>query len=491
MLACKLRNHASDVSDRSSNPPIQTMRLLQAIVLALVLTFGSLTPALNPQTSGSKFAVLYAFNGNVKAGDGLTPIVPLLIGRSGVLYGATYQGGSQESPCYLGCGTVFSLTPPLHGGLWKEAQLHRFTSGPDGFEPDALALAPDGVLYGMTASGGKGCGGDGCGTAYALSPPSSSGGTWKSQGYAFPRIATLPDSVRVAGTSLYGTSRRGGTQSLCQYGCGSAFSLIPPPPGGSSWKETLLFSFDGSAGGAYPIMTVQGPGGVIYGTSQGGNPDCPSGCGLVFSLSPPSTRGALWTETILHTFTDKANDGAGVSGIVLGSNGVIYGVTGGGGSSGMGTVFSLTPATSRQGSWTEKILYSFAGTPDAAYPNPGLAIEKNGVLYGTTYYGGDSGCPSSSYGCGTVFSLTPPAAAGDPWTEKVLHAFTGGDDGGTPVAGVTIGSNGILYGTTTAYGGTGKYGTVFSLIPRARGCGTDPWNRTVFAGHSTQSYSRF
>jgi len=400
MLACKLRNHASDVSDRSSNPPIQTMRLLQAIVLALVLTFGSLTPALNPQTSGSKFAVLYAFNGNVKAGDGLTPIVPLLVGQSGELYGATYQGGSQESPCYLGCGTVFSLTP-LHGGLWKEVQLHRFTSGPDGFEPDALALAPDGMLYGMTASGGKGCGGDGCGTAFALSPPSSLGGTWKSQTYAFPRIATLPDSVRVAGTSLYGTSRRGGTQSLCQYGCGSAFSLIPPPRGGSFWKETLLFSFDGSAGGAYPIMTVQGPGGVIYGTSQGGNPNCPSGCGLVFSLSPPSTRGALWTETVLHTFTDQANDGAGYSSIVIGRNGVIYGVTGGGGSSGMGT----------------------------------------------------------------VFSLTPPAAAGDPWTEKVLHAFTGGDDGGTPVAGVTIGSNGILYGTTTAYGGTGKYGTVFSLTP--------------------------
>ncbi len=53
---------------------------------------------------------------------------------------------------------------------------------------------------------------------------------------------------------------------------------------------------------------------------------------------------------------------------------------------------------------------------------------------------------------GTVFSLTPPSSMGGPWTETVLHAFTGsfagGSDGSYPLGGLTVGKNGILYGTT-------------------------------------------
>lgn len=408
---------------------------------------------------------LYAFNGNVNAGDGLDPVAPLLIGRGGVLYGVTYQGGTQASPCYLGCGTVFSLTPLSPGGSWKEIQLHRFASGRDGFEADTLAIAPDGVLYGTTAgggSGGKGCG-SGCGTAFSLRPPSSTSRAWKKQTYELPRNATLPISLRVAGSTLYGTSLDGGTSSQCQFGCGGLFSLMPPPPGGHSWKESLLFSFRGGAGGRGPIMTVVGPDGVVYGTSEGGDPDCPFGCGLVFSVTPPSAPGGSWTERVLHRFTNQNNDGAGVASVALGPDGVLYGTTSDGGSAGWGAVFSLTPPSSPDGSWAEKILYSFTGTPDAANPNTGLVIGKGGVLYGTSHYGGDGGC--QTYGCGAVFSLTPPPSAGMPWTEKVLHAFGGGDDGGLPLAGVTIGRNGVLYGTTTAYGPVGKYGTVFALIP--------------------------
>jgi hypothetical protein len=69
------------------------------------------------------------------------------------------------------------------------------------------------------------------------------------------------------------------------------------------------------------------------------------------------------------------------------------------------------------------------------------------------------------YGCGTVFSLTPPASPGGSWTETVLHAFSGGDDGGLPRAGPTIGGSGVLYGSTTAYRPVGKYGRVFALMP--------------------------
>jgi hypothetical protein len=61
--------------------------------------------------------------------------------------------------------------------------------------------------------------------------------------------------------------------------------------------------------------------------------------------------------------------------------------------------------------------------------------------------------------------MTPLAEPGGAWTETVLHSFTGGEDGGIPVAGLTLGPDGVLYGTTTAYGGSGKYGTGFALKP--------------------------
>jgi uncharacterized repeat protein (TIGR03803 family) len=434
-------------------------------VFVILLAAGSAAPRLIAQTPAPKFAVLYAFEGHVSDGDGINPVAPLQIGRDGVLYGTTYQGGTQATPCYLGCGTAFSLTPTSHG-LWKETQLHRFASGGDGFEPSTLTISPSGVLYGTTSGGGQKCG-TGCGTAFSLSPPASPRHAWHKTTYAFQRSETvLPDSLRfAAGGLLYGTSLDGGFSQNCpQFGCGSFFLLTPPRASSHLWTESRLYKFAGQPDNQHgPIMTVAGANGVVYGTSEGGSLSCPFGCGLVFSLSPPSVPGGSWTETVLHAFSDQKDDGAGAASIVIGPQGVLYGTTGGGGTAGWGTVFSLTPPTAPGGSWTEKILYNFTGAPDAGYPNTGLVIGKNGVLYDTSSAGGDSGC--QMYGCGTVFSLTPPASPGGSWTETVLHAFSGGDDGGLPRAGPMIGGSGVLYGSTTAYGPVGKYGTVFALMP--------------------------
>jgi hypothetical protein len=168
-----------------------------------------------------------------------------------------------------------------------------------------------------------------------------------------------------------------------------------------------------------------------------------------------------WTENVLHTFTDHAYDGEGVAGLVVGDDGVLYGVTSSGGIYGYGAFFSLTPPAWQGGPWTEKILYNFNGPDGAAVPNPGLVCGKGGVIYGTSY-GILGGGPGYS---GAVYSLTPPSDAGGSWTMSVLHGFNAGDDGGNPVAGVVIGDDGVLYGTTTDGGGTGKFGTVFALKP--------------------------
>ena len=68
------------------------------------------------------------------------------------------------------------------------------------------------------------------------------------------------------------------------------------------------------------------------------------------------------------------------------------------------------------------------GGSDGKYPwTAGVAIGSgpsgHPVLYGTTNYGGTTSC---YLGCGTVFSLTPPASPGGSWTEAVLYSFQGG-----------------------------------------------------------------
>jgi uncharacterized repeat protein (TIGR03803 family) len=97
----------------------------------------------------------------------------------------------------------------------------------------------------------------------------------------------------------------------------------------------------------------------------------------------------------------------------------------------------------------EKVLYRFKGGTDGKYPYGSLTRDAKGNLYGTTYFGGASGA-------GTVFRL------GKTGKQKVLHSFTGGKDGGYPVAGVIMDAAGNLYGTTLQGGDFGA-GTVFKV----------------------------
>jgi uncharacterized repeat protein (TIGR03803 family) len=137
-------------------------------------------------------------------------------------------------------------------------------------------------------------------------------------------------------------------------------------------------------------------------------------------------------------------------------------------------LFLLTIAVQAR---TFSVIHTFTGGLDGAYPN-GLTIDRAGNLYGTAGEGGNSGY-------GTVFKLSHK---GSGWVFSPLYSFQGGNDGQEPAAGVTIGSNGSLYGTTMHGGGIrGCYylldtcGTVFNLRPSASACKTAFcfWNETV------------
>jgi len=289
---------------------------------------------------------------------------------------------------------------------------------------------------------------------------------------------------------LYGTSGGGGTSSACYEGCGKVFSLTPPASPGSVWTEAVLYSFTGGDGAGPEASVVIGSGGVLYGTTEyGGTGSCSgTGCGTVFSLTPPLFPGGTWTQTVLHNFTGSPGDGAiPQAALVIGGDGVLYGTTTYGGSgacvppgsgTGCGTVFSLTPPAAPGGAWTETVLYNFTGYPTVGTnPYAGVVVGSGGALYGTTQYGGASGN-------GTVYSLTPPAGPGSAWTGAVLYAFSGASDGSVPVGGVVIGNGGVLYGTTEL-GGTGTCtgqgifgcGTAFSLTPPTSAGGA--WTQTV------------
>ena len=135
-----------------------------------------------------------------------------------------------------------------------------------------------------------------------------------------------------------------------------------------------------------------------------------------------------------------------------------------GGAAGLGIVFELVRQSG--GTWIEKIVHTFRhnGT-DGNYPN-GISHDFSGNLYGTTSAGG-------AYNWGTVFEISPQAGGG--WSEKILYSFnSNGSDGNLPAAGVTVGADGSLYGTSSL-GGPNNSGTVFQLTPSASG----GWSESV------------
>jgi uncharacterized repeat protein (TIGR03803 family) len=245
--------------------------------------------------------------------------------------------------------------------------------------------------------------------------------------------------------------------------------------------ETVLYAFTGGADGGQPDSgLIADNKGNLYGTTTCGGASspgasaagCPSGFGTVFVLSPPATAEGAWNLTVLYAFTG-GNDGANPeAGLIIDGKGNLYGTTYCGGTSGSsvthsvipclsgnGTAFKLTPPAAAGGPWTETVLYAFTGGTDGARPLAGLIADSDGNLYGTTTCGGTPVPVEASYrssGNGTVFKLTPPAAAGGPWTETVLYAFAGGTDGAYPFAGVMIDNNGNLYGTTLCGGVSGN-----------------------------------
>jgi uncharacterized repeat protein (TIGR03803 family) len=295
-----------------------------------------------------------------------------------------------------------------------------------------------------------------------------------------------PTSALVADKAgnLYGTTPQGGSA-----GNGIVFKLAPQTNG--TWTESVLYSFpQGGANyiGFSPGSLIVDSAGNLYGTAIGGT----YGSGLVYELSPSNGH---WSFAVLYQFRFDGLtyfDGSlPNSGLVRDTNGNLYGTTYLGGAglcysdgagavgvkppkgevpNGCGTVFELS--LSSKGVWREKLLYSFQGGADGAGPVGNLTLGAGGKLFGTASAGGVGGSACiGKYlnGCGSVFELSP--GTGGTWAESTLYDFSGGSDGGVPVAGVILDKSGNVYGATP--GGFFECGSVFELSPTSGGTWTE------------------
>jgi uncharacterized repeat protein (TIGR03803 family) len=252
---------------------------------------------------------------------------------------------------------------------------------------------------------------------------------------------------------LYGTTVNGGPRNF-----GTVYELLPPASPGGAWTEVVLHSFNGNDGEGPSVGLLMGPGGAVYGVT----PWSLGGYGTAFELDPPTGGSTHWREAVIYRFT-SANVSSPSSALEFGSGGSLYGTAGTKSGFG-GAIYSLTPPAEAGGAWTETTLYSFTSGSAGSVPLGPLAVGSNGTLFGVTTYGGKEESPCNYRGCGTVFSLTPPAVSGEPWTEQLLYGFNPQiGDGYSPYAGVVLAA-GVLYGTTSSGGGR-RRGAVFSLTP--------------------------
>lgn len=257
--------------------------------------------------------------------------------------------------------------------------------------------------------------------------------------------------------AFYGATANGGT-----YNKGTIYRIT------ADGSFSILHSFKGypDEGRTPTGKLVQAPDGTIFGTTANeGMVDCSKfpqagfvSCGTIFKIAPDGTF------TTLHSFGTTFDDGlTPTGGLLLASDGNLYGTTQNGGTNSCttsneknncGTLFRI----STSGDYT--VLRSFGATQDDAMaPNGGLIEGSDGNLYGSSASGGGGRC-GSQFGCGTVFRTTKAGAL------VVLYRFAlnGRLDGYYP-SNLIFGRDGFLYGTTGSGGSTQAdlTGTIFRL----------------------------
>ena len=381
------------------------VRQTQVLALCLLMLAASAAPL-----HGQTYIDLYNLGTNT--GDPTDPAWMGLFaqGRDGNLYSTAQTGGTND------CGAAFQVTPA--GEL---TTLYSFLNQNDGCFPNGgLTLGTDGNFYGTTSAGGS----VGAGTVFRI----TSGGKFTLLHTFNGTTEGVPaDAPPVQGLdgNYYGTTSDGGLEVF-----GTVYKMTP---GG---KLTVIYTFPGISGLAYPMGVTLGTDGNFYGTALGGGA---SRFGGVFKISP---QGQL---TVLHSFSGTPDGETPKGAIIQASDGNFYGTTEGGGVDGLGSIYKMTPA----GVLT--IIHSFNEIDGLGlHPLAGLVKATDGKFYGAA---------ANNTSSGVIFQITSSG------TYSVLVSLTnvaGQNPGANPQVPPFQHTNGTLYGDT--YGGGAQIeGVVYSL----------------------------
>jgi uncharacterized repeat protein (TIGR03803 family) len=366
-------------------------------------------------TPDGTLATLHTF-GDVRPTNGSIPAGELVQGSDGSFYGVTSGGGGNS------LGTIFSLTPSgTLNTLYSFAQT-------DGANPAAgLLQANDGSFYAALLNGGA----YGSGTVFRFTSGGTSANLHDFGASSTDGLNPAAALIEASDGNFYGTTSGGGAN-----GKGTVFRLTP------DGSLTTLYSFGSGSDGSLPLAgLVPGPNNKFYGTTSSGGT---ANKGTLFAITGAGTL------TTLHNFGDgTSSDGATPeAGLILGSDGNLYGITRAGGINDKGTVFRIT-TDGTNGTLTT--LYSFGSTAgDGTNPDGRLAQGRDGNYYGTTNGGGANDK-------GTVFQITPDGAL------TTLYSFgSAAYDASNPLGGLLLAQDGSFYGTASS-GGRNGTGAVFKV----------------------------
>jgi uncharacterized repeat protein (TIGR03803 family) len=360
---------------------------------------------------------------------GFEPQAALLLATDGALYGTTLRGGAHRQ------GVIFKLLP----GTTNYSVLHHFSlEKTNGRTPGSpLAEGKDGILYGATTIGGSA----NLGTVFKINK----------EGKAFTILHSFTGAggdgrVPFAGVrqgkdgAWFGATDEGGV-----HGSGTLYRFDPD---GTGYRVIHHFGGKFRSDGAVPKGTLcQASDGKWYGnTSAGGQ----VGQGTVFMFNGDGTGYRM-----LHEFAGPPNDAAEPIGdLIEATDGMLYGTSVRGGRASQGTVFRL-----RKDGTGFELIRTFMGLGgDGRNPYGGLVEGKDGTLYGVTFNGG-------AHASGLLFQLSRDGSV----YKALLDFSPNGVEGQRPYAGLTLGPDGDLYGTTTGTTGSvtdRRGGAVFRVRTR-------------------------
>jgi uncharacterized repeat protein (TIGR03803 family) len=363
------------------------------------------------KTDGTNFTVMRKF-----AKAGVMPHGELVKGPDGNFYGMNSSGSSYNIST-VGYGTIFKISPT--GTLLGVKDLDYMATGAGPY--GSFVLATDGNFYAMTSLGGA----NGYGAIFRMTPAgpitvikqldNSTGGG--------------PRGTLIQGTdgNLYGMTNYGGTSNG-----GTIFKIT------LTGTLTVLKNLTTTTGYAPMGNLLLSTDGNFYGvTSSGGT----NGSGTVFKITP---TGVL---TVLKNFDYYVTGGEPRGSLVRATDGNFYGITYGGGSSGGGTIFKITPA----GVFTVIKPLEYWATGSGSYSS--LVQGRDGNFYGTTGTGG-------TYSNGTIFKCTPTGVL------TVLRHLNYSSDGANPYGSLYENSDGYFYGMASSGGTNYTYtGTIFKISP--------------------------